>query len=250
MKIGLALGGGVVRGATHLGVLSTLLEANIQIDYIAGTSAGSIMAGLFASGKSPEQIYEFTQGMGWSKFVRPTLNKRGFISFARMEPLLNEFINDVAIEDFPIPCAIVATDMNEGIPYVFSAGQVGKAVRASSSIPGVVVPVELNGRLLCDGGVSNNCPVDVLRDMGADYVIAVDLFTPEKPRFGLFGVLRSTLLTSVRSSGGGIHQADCLIVPDLAGKSFVRFSQTDEFIQLGKEATLAQLEKIKDDISK
>ncbi len=248
MKVGLALSGGVVRGAAHLGVLDVLVEAQIPIDYIAGASAGSIVGSLYAAGKTTDDMRQFMKETGWFKLARLTLNSRGFVSFAPMEKLINQYLDHAQFENLQTPCSIVTTDMSQGVPYVFDSGSVAQAVRASSSIPGFVTPVELNGRLLCDGGASNNCPVDVLRDMGAEYVIAVDIFSPSKPKFGSIGMMITALETMIRQSGGGINQADCLITPDLSGKSYFRFSKIEEYIDLGKQATLPLIDKIKKDI--
>ena len=248
MKIGLALSGGVIRGAVHIGVLSALIDADIPIDAVAGASAGAIVGGLYCAGLPLEKMRQFSNEMGWLKIARPMFPGRGFVSFDPLEKLIDEYVDGAQIEDLKTPCSIVATDMNQGQPYVFRSGSLATAVRASSSIPGFVTPVEMDGRILCDGGSSNNCPVDVVREMGVDYVIAVDLFSPSKPKWGPIGMWTTSLETLIRSSGGGIKMADCLITPDLTGQSYFRFSKADEYIELGRQSTLEVIDKIRKEI--
>jgi NTE family protein len=154
-------------------------------------------------------------------------------------------LGDLNIEDLEMPCAIVATDLLRGEPVAFVKGNLPLIVQASCSVPGVIVPVELDGRLLCDGGVSDMLPVAILREMGAEYVIAVDVFAfGMRGWLGPLGYLFSGLEILLERSGGGFDAADCLISPHLAGKTYVHFSRSMEIYELGRQAAQAKLVSI------
>jgi NTE family protein len=237
-KIGLALSGGGARGTVHVGVLSVLLGAGIPVDLVAGTSVGSLVGAAYCAGMPIEQLKSLALTTSWKDLSRPTLSRHGLLSFARLETWIKQIIGDVDIRDLAMPFAAVAADLEVGQKVVLREGSVAKAVRASCSVPGIVTPVEVNGRLLSDGGILDNLPVDVVRDMGADYVIGVDIFVPSNyRRMGALGTGLQSIETMVRHSGGRIEEADCLIVPDIAGHAYHRFSKTREFIEQGAIAT-------------
>jgi NTE family protein len=248
-RIGLALGGGVARGPAHIGVLSVLEEANIPIDCIAGTSAGSVIGAVYCAGLTLAQMRQLAGQMTWSKVASPIWPRRGLVSFARMEAWLKTYIGDLNIEDLPIPFAAVTTDVYSGKPIVLRQGPVATAVHASSSVPGIVAPVEIDDHLLCDGGVAANIPIEAAWQLGADYVIGVDLFAPEyNGRGGPLGVGFAAVEAMVRNSGGGVAKADCLIVPPIADHSYLQFSKGDEYIALGAAAARQKLPQILADL--
>lgn len=248
MKIGLALSGGVARGAAHIGVLSVLEEENIPVHCIAGTSVGAIIGAAFSTGMPLEEIKAFASAMRWRHLVRLSLSRRGLLSFAPLEKKVVSIIGETTIEALSLPFAAVATDMLTGKAHVFRTGPVATAVRVSSSIPGVIAPYEHNGLLLSDGGLSNNMPVNVARELGAEYVIGVDLLAPSDARRGVFDFSATAIEILVRHAGGGLHEADCLISPSLAGQSYVRFSKSELFFQLGQRAARDAVAKIREDI--
>ncbi|MFQ5578460.1 MAG: patatin-like phospholipase family protein [Anaerolineae bacterium] len=236
--VGLALSGGVMRGATHLGVLAALEAAGIGVDCVAGSSAGALVGALYCAGLSVAKITELAAATGWRNVAGLTWPGRGFVSFAKMEAWLVKTLGDLRFADLKRPLAVVATDLERGRPVMFTAGRLAPTVRASCSVPGFVTPVELEGRLLGDGGVSNNLPVSAVRELGADYVIGVDLFIPVvRRRLGPFGFGLAAIETLVRRSGGGVDAADCLISPALAGVSYFSTSHNEQLIALGKSAT-------------
>lgn len=246
-KIGLALSGGGARGTVHVGVLSVLVEAGIPIDLIAGTSVGSLVGAAFCAGMPIEQLRAMALTTSWKDLSRPTLSRHGLLSFARLETWIKDIIGDVDIRDLAILFAAVAADLERGHKVVLREGSVATAVRASCSVPGIVTPVEVNGRYLSDGGILDNMPVDVARDMGADYVIGVDIFVPsDYRRMGALGTGLQSIETMVRHSGGRIEDADCLIVPEIAGHAYHRFSKTQEFIEQGASATRKALPAIQE----
>ncbi len=244
-RVGLALGGGGARGLTHIGVLSVLQEANIPIDAIAGTSIGAMIGAAFSAGLEIPQLMDFAAATGWWQISRPAWPRHGLLNFEKMELWLTDLIGDVDIRDFSIPFAAVATDIETGERIILREGPVGKVIRASCSVPGVVSPLEYQGRLLCDGGISDNLPDYAARSLGADYVIGVDVFAPAFRSFlGPAGALLAAVETMVQHAGGGDLDADCLIIPDLVGTSFVRLSRYEDFIEAGVQATREMLPTI------
>lgn len=247
-QIGLALSGGVARGPAHVGALAVLEEAGIPIDFVAGTSAGAIVGAGYCAGLPIAQLQELAAHSGWRTIADLVLAREGLFSFARMEEWLEDIVGipNLALEDLAIPLAIVTTDLQTGEAVTLREGRLATAVRASCSVPGFVTPVEVNGRLLCDGGVTNNLPVDAVRALGADVVIGVDLFAPDQnQRWGPVSTLATAVETLIRQSGGGVNRADCLIVPDIADGSFLRFSLSREYMAKGAAAARVALPEIR-----
>jgi len=179
LKIGLALGSGSARGLAHVGVILALEAYNIPIDIIAGTSIGSVIGGLYASGATTRQLEEVALSIKKSKtlfLIDPVFPHSGLISGDRIEKMLNQFaIKDKTFDDLKIPFAAVATDVESGAEVILNQGKVMDAVRASISIPGIFTPVKYQDYYLVDGGVVDPVPVDVVKMMGADIIIAVSL---------------------------------------------------------------------------
>jgi NTE family protein len=245
-RVGLALGGGVARGIAHIGVLQVLNEAGIEIDFVAGSSAGSIIGASYCAGRSIEEIFEIGMRMRWWHIARPVWPSRGLVSFAMLEKWLINYLGDLQFAQLHIPYAAVATDLDSGEPVVLQEGRLAPAIRASCSIPGIVTPVEIDGRVLGDGCLSDTVPVDVLRSMGADLVIGVDLFkTSMRPGWGAIGLGLVAIEILLQRAGGGIDDADILITPDLAGASYVRFSRREWFYKQGKIAATDALDTIR-----
>ena len=246
-RLGLALGGGVARGLAHVGVLNVFQEAGIPIDCVSGTSAGSIAGLAYCAGMSAEQIREYAFNFRWRRLLQPTWPSRGLVTFDRLGRWIVHEMGDLTFADLKIPLVVVATDLLAGAPVEIHEGRAALAVQASCSIPGVVTPVEWNGRLLCEGGMSDMLPVTALRHMGADYVIGVDIFSFKLRRsLGPLGYLWAGLEIALERSGGGIEQADCLIRPPLAGKTYLRFSKGQEMYEMGRQAALEKLDCIRD----
>jgi NTE family protein len=276
-KIGLALSGGGARGAAHLGVLQVLEELHVPVDYIAGTSMGSIIGGLYAAGLSIGEIESTLTETDWDSVFddspprpdRSFQHKRdddkflvkakpgfkdgalripsGAIQGQKFEAILKRLtLPVVAIEEFddlPIPFRAVATDISTGDAVVLSRGELSRAIRASLSIPGLFAPIEIDGRLLVDGGVAANLPISVVREMGADVVIAVDISTPLKSKESLGSALaildQLTGILTRRNTEAEIKTLtanDVLIVPQLAGISTADFSRAWQAVPMGKSA--------------
>jgi len=174
-KIGLALGSGSARGFAHIGVLAILEEHGIRPDYVAGTSIGAAIGALYCSGMSPEYMKRLAITTEWQDLLDFTIPKTGMIEGNNVEEYIQSLTDNCRFADLRIPLSVVATDIRNAHKVVFTDGNVAKAVRASISIPGVFSPVYIDSHELVDGGLVDPCPIDVVRKMGADIVIAVDL---------------------------------------------------------------------------
>lgn len=176
-KIGLALGSGSARGWAHIGVIQALSEAGININYIAGTSIGSVVGSVYASGNIKD-LEEVAIRLDWKQIAYlfdVVLPKSGLIDGKKVARFIRKHLREMNIEELPVPFCAVSTDLNTGEEVVLREGDIIEAVRASISIPGIFTPVRYKGKVLVDGGLVNPVPVSVVREMGADFVIAVDL---------------------------------------------------------------------------
>lgn len=176
-KIGLALGGGAARGWAHIGVLKALAEAGIRVDCIAGTSIGAVVGAVYASGGIAE-LEEVVLQFDWRQiayFLDVVWPVSGLIDGSKVSSFIRSHLKEMTLEELPIPFCAVSTDLGSGEEVVLREGDIIEAVRASISVPGVFTPVKKNGKILVDGGLVNPVPVSVVKAMGAEYVIAVDL---------------------------------------------------------------------------
>jgi NTE family protein len=286
-KIGLVLGGGGARGAAHIGVLRVLERERIPIDYVAGTSMGAIVGGLYASGLSADQIEQVLKSIDWGdafndrspRVDRPFVRKRdddnylvkrdlglgddgqvrfpaGLIAGQKIDLILKSSTLHVdRIDDFdhlPTPFRAIATDILTGEEVVLSHGDLARSIRASMSVPAIFSPVEIDGRLLVDGGVANNVPVSVVRQMGADIVIAVDVGSPPLTRAELssvFGITSQlTWILTARNTAAQIaslKKTDTFIQPQLGTFSSAGFDEAPTVIPLGEEAAQQQVAQLR-----
>lgn len=248
--VGIALGGGVLRGFAHLGALSVLTRENIPVDYVAGTSAGSIMGAFYCAGFDAQKGMEIAKKTRWYHLVGPTFPARGLVSFWQLERWLIKHLGDLDFRDLQRPFAAVAVDVNTHEKIVLNRGRLAPAVRASCSVPGAIAPIRLDGRLLGDGSLVDSLPVSVVRDMGAHYTIAVDIFQPTKRRsLGPLGYALAALEILLQRAGGGISQADCLVQPRLQGASYLRFSLADRLFECGAHAMQEKIPQIRQDLN-
>lgn len=176
-KVGLALGGGGARGCAHVGVIKALIEAGIPIDYIAGTSIGAFVGGVFAAGDI-DKLEKYLLKVRWKdvvKYMDPVLPKQGLFGGEKVRILADKMLINHTFDDTKIPFTAVATDLETGKEVHLKTGKISEAIRASIAIPGIFTPFKKDGKYLLDGGLVNPVPVNVVRKMGADMVIAVDL---------------------------------------------------------------------------
>ena len=174
-KIGVALGGGGARGIAHIGVLKALEENNIEVSYISGTSIGALVASYYAFGKNINDIKEIGKTLNFTSVIGFSLHKKGLFSTKSLERMILDDLGDVNIEDANIPLAICTTDISTGEQVTLTHGKLTKAVCASTAIPGVFIPIEIENRTLIDGGISENVPISLLDKMGAGITLGINL---------------------------------------------------------------------------
>ena len=249
-KVGLALGGGAARGFAHVGVIAVLEEAGLKPQIVVGTSAGSLVAALYATGKTSAQLQQTALNMeevAITDWMLPIFG-RGMFRGEALARYVNELTANRLIENMAIPLGIVATDLNNGQAVLFQKGDTGAAVRASSAVPAVFVPVRINGRDYVDGGLVSPVPVRFARQMGADIVVAVDISNP--PEANPASDSLQILLQTFAIMGKSINQyelkdADVVVRPSLVGLKSADFSARQRAIDAGRAAMLAALPALK-----
>jgi NTE family protein len=251
-KIGLALSGGAARGLAHVGVLRALAGNDIHVDYVAGTSAGSIVGGALASGMPLDEIEDFGRKLRWRDIGRVTMSRLGVQSNERLEEYLRARLPITKFEDLPIPFAAVATDLKTGSTVVMrDKGDVPFAIRASCTIPGWYVPViDEHGRQLVDGGLVAVVPSTVARSLGADIVIAVDVNTEGATFLGssssVIGVLlQSMLVVQKTASRHQLEMSDLVISPKVGHIRWDEMGRREELITAGYEAGIESIPRIR-----
>jgi NTE family protein len=250
-SIGLALSGGAARGIAHVGVLRALADNNVPIDYIAGTSAGSIVGGAWASGMPPQEIERLGLSLRWRDVGRVTMSRLGVQTNDRLEQYLRDRLPKTRFEDLQIPFAAVATDLKSGAAVVMrDQGDVPFAIRASCAIPGLYVPVtDEQGRQLVDGGLVAVVPSSVARSLGADIVIAVDVnadgATFLGPPNSVIGVvLQSMMVFQKTASHYQQVSSDLVIKPRVGHIRWDEMGRAAELIAAGYEAGLESVPAI------
>src|SRR6478672_1491583 len=282
-KIGLVLSGGGAKGFAHIGVLKVLEQAGVKIDYIGGTSMGAVVGGLYASGYSATQIdsiftntnfdellsdyiprtsksfyekrndelYAFTLPFNYSKFSIgvPIALSKGMYNYNLLAKLTHNVRHVKDFNKLPIPFVCVATDIETGHEVIVNTGYLPQALLASSAFPTLFSPVELNGHLLVDGGVSNNYPVEEVKKMGADIIIGVDVQDDLKDRKSLKDATRILVqisnLEMIESMKEKVKKTDIYLKPDISNFTVISFDQGKDIIRKGEEAAFAQYEEIK-----
>jgi NTE family protein len=250
IKIGLALGGGSALGFAHIGILKALEENDIQIDFISGTSAGAIVGALYAFGVSFKDIEKEAENLDWKKVAKLKLSKMAVMSNAVIKEILERNIGNADISIAKIPLAIVCTDVETGAKVVFKSGNVVDAVLASACLPGLFPPIEMNGLMLIDGGITENVPISPIKDTKADIVIAINLMRYrkyKKPK-NIIGVILNSLdmINHRISTQPQKNDADILIEPDLKDYAMNDIEKWQEISEKGYRETLKHIEKIKE----
>ncbi len=248
-KLGLALSGGATRGAAHIGVLQVLEREGIRPDFVAGTSAGALIGANYCAGVPLEELEEMFVAMDWPTLVKISLNKPlALFDTQPMEEFLKKKMGNCDFDDLEIPFAAICCDIVTGDRVVMDKGSVAQAARASAAIPGLFSPVEINGRLLVDGGVVDNMPVEQVRDMGAKFVIGVDVASRgsngKRPENPFENVLAMISVMQKRSGMLNQDNCECLIRPELASFSSWGFGDAPKMVEEGRKAAEAALPQL------
>ncbi len=251
-KVGLALGGGAAHGVAHIGVLQVLDENNIHIDYIAGCSAGAIAGGLYCTGSDMYMAGKLCATIDMSSFIDIVIPRIGFVKGEKAEGLVDMLCKGKKIEECFPPFAAVACDVITGKCVTLNKGRVSRACHASFAIPGVFEPVEIDDMQLIDGGAMTRVPIKEVREMGAEYVIGVDVgYQGEghQKAKNLMEVLMYAFEMSDWQNVEHMYQmADCIINPDLREIPLHNLEKAEETIELGRVAALKMIDKIKNDL--
>lgn len=251
-KIALALGGGAARGFAHIGVIKALEAHGIVPDIVVGTSAGSLVGALYASGYGGFDLQRVALQLDDTVIADWSLPDRGFIKGEALQNFVNQAVQGRPLDKLNKPFATVATDLQSGESVVFRTGNTGMAVRASSSVPGVFQPVSISGREYVDGGLVSPVPVRAARGMGADLVIAV--YISNNPRFGktrdsVDVMLQSFAIMGQSIAGYELADADIVIRPDIGKVRSTGFEDRHVAIMEGEKAGLAAIAAIKQKIA-
>jgi len=262
MKIGLALGSGAARGLAHIGVLKVLEKEDIHIDMIAGTSMGALVGAVYAQGKDVSQMKNLAIDWGAKRFsllIDPALPKSGLVRGRRIEDMLKSFFDDIEFVDLKIPFACIAVDIDSGDEGVIKQGSVVEGIRASISIPVLFAVAKLQGRYLVDGGLVNPVPVGILKEMGADFIIAVSITPSVQERLhvaseedvklkepNIFNVIMQMVhIIGYQGVKSSLVGADVIIEPEVTHIGWGDFHRAPECIFQGELAAQAAIPEIK-----
>ena len=240
LRIGLALGGGAALGLAHIGVLKALAEHGIDIDVVAGTSAGSFVGAAFCAGRSWGEIREAARRLEWSHLVSLAIPRQGMMRLDKLERYVENFAGDFS--SLLVPFSAVATDLVSREAVVFTTGSVARAVRASCSVPGLFEPLRDGGLVLVDGGLVDDVPADAARALGADIVIAVNLHARRQlaaPPRGILDIAYYSFdILLSGCSQKSVAAADVVVSPDVQGFSYRDLRKADELAARGEAAML------------
>jgi NTE family protein len=245
--LGLALSGGAVLGAAHIGVLKALDDLDLQVTHLAGTSMGALVGSLYAFGLPGARIEGIAEDLRWPDVTGLSASRLGLLSMKKLEATLRTYLGDARLEEASISLTLLATNIATGEQVVLSKGDAASAAVASACVPGIFEPVERDGRLLVDGGIIENLPLSPLLDRGLNRVIGVDVHIGRrfhKPR-NLIELLTNTLdvalAHSARQRAGG---ADVLITPDTSGFSRAEMQQVPALVREGYRAAVEVLDRL------
>jgi NTE family protein len=251
-KIALVLGGGAARGFAHVGVIKVLEAQGLAPDHVVGTSAGSVVAALYAAGFSGFDLQRKALDLAEDAVSDWALPNRGFLKGEALQKFINESVRQLPIEQLPRSLGVVATDLQTGDQVVFRRGNTGMAVRASSSVPGVFQPVTINGREYVDGGLTSPVPVKAARDFGADIVIAVDISKNPiraKVRDTIEVLLQTFTIMGRALAAQEMQAADVVISPGTDELASASFESRNLAILEGEKAAQAAIPKIRQKIA-
>lgn len=247
-RLGVAFSGGATRGMAHIGVLKAFQDNGIQIDLLAGTSIGAMVAAFHAFGLSIETMRQQAVAMSWSKVSAFTISRSGLLSNRVIGEIVERYLGRVNIEDAPVPLAIIATDIANGEKVVLREGNLARAIMASTCVPGIFTPIEIGGRLLVDGFLVENVPISPLQSMDADLIAAVCLSTMKVYRepSGMMNILMNAFEIAIDShTRRTIRGADVIVEPNLTHLTTTDPDQQGALFDEGYAAGLLAAPKIR-----
>lgn len=250
-KVALVLGGGSARGLAHIGVLKVLEREEIPIDMIVGTSMGALIGAAYSIGRSIEFMETKAHGFTANKLLDATIPTMGLLAGGKLESSIREMLDDKGFEDCKIPFAAVTTNIETGEEVVFRKGDLVKVVRASCSWPGIFNPVKIDGKKLVDGGIKHSVPTKIARDMGAGYILAVDVgFCVKRgPVRNIFQmILQAFQITGEELNRHQSTNADFIIKVDLGNIDQASFERSREAIHKGFTTAESLIGELKKDI--
>jgi NTE family protein len=246
--VGLVLGGGATRGFAHIGVIKVLEEAEIPVDYVAGASIGSVIGAAYCAGFGWREIEDHALRIKWRNLVKFHPCSRGLFLADKLESYLGRLIGGKQFTDLDIPLAVTAVDAQDGRQIVIDTGNVASAVRASCSVPGIFLPYERNGSVLIDGGMRNSVPADVVRRMGAEFVIGVNLNGDRSrnryPKNALQLLKNTVNIIISNNSLTGLPLVDVLVEPDLREFKYGSLRKREKIIRRGEKAMAEALPEV------
>jgi NTE family protein len=250
VKTGLALSGGVAKSVAHIGVLRALVESKIDIDYLAGTSGGAVVASFFAAGKPVAELEALGAGIHWKNLAGITLPRLGFLSSEKVRKFVADEIGDIDFRDLKIPVAIVASDLTAGARRVFTTGNVAIACQASSAVPEFYTPVEMEGHLFVDGGISEYVPIEALGSLGDMFRIGVNLGfeqgSKKRPHNLIDVTFSVTNYIAQQNAALSERHADFMIKPDLSSFGPFDLDRASAIIRIGYLAALRVIPELKE----
>lgn len=248
--LGLALSGGTAKSVAHVGVLKALAEAGVTVSYVTGTSGGSIVGTMFASGMPLSSLEAIATTMSWRKLVSIRLSRLGFISSERIEEFMKDAVGDITFDQLRIPCGVVATNLVTGDKRLFDRGPVAKVVRASCSIPQIYLPVEIDGQYYVDGGLAEYLPAESVLDLGCEFVVGSNLGpvdeTYHRPHHILQLVVQITGLMARKNLVVSQNYVDVMIHPNLDAFSAFDFDSAEKMIEIAYDATMRSLDDLQE----
>ncbi len=247
-KIGLALGAGASRGMAHIGVLQVMEELGIQVDYIAGSSIGALVGAIYASGVSPKMMEGIALNIDTKIAYDISVPRKGFIKGKKLEDIVRLLTRNKSFDELDIPLQVTAVDLVKSKRVILGQGNVARAVRASISIPGVFHPVYMDNMVLVDGGLLERVPVNMVRNMGADIIIGVDVgpkgqHTPSTKLIEI--IIQSFEVMQMEIASKNTVKDAIMIVPDLDLENPLGFDEVAESIEAGRVAAMEVLSKVK-----
>ncbi|MBP7791813.1 MAG: patatin-like phospholipase family protein [Candidatus Goldbacteria bacterium] len=256
MKIGLALGGGAAYGFTHIGVLKVLEKYGIKPDFIAGTSVGSLVGAIYASEGSIKQLEDAAKDFNWLEIVNFTLPKEGLLSIEKIDNFINKHSKVKEIQNTKIKFGVVTTNLLDAKEEVFFDGDMGPLVRASCSLPGIFSPTVYNHKIYVDGGILNNVPISIVKKMGADFIIAVDLLANSRidilKNNNIFNIVWSSWTLSIQqyTRVTQYKDADIVIKPNILNINPFDTFKKEEIISIGSNITEGMIINIVEEMKK